>query len=242
MEFKRRHHQAIASVLYALDGQLLRDCRCLFGGGTAIALRYGEYRESVDMDFLVSDIAGYRQLRSLLTGSQSISALTHAKAPPLKQDREIRADQYGIRTGLLVSGQSIKFEVVFEARMELVMPDQEEALCSIATLIPLDMVTAKLLANSDRWRDDGVFSRDVIDLAMLAPSPKLLSQAIAKAATAYGDSIVSDLAAATHGLLTRSGWIERCMKAMDISVPKAVLWKRIRVLQTRLEKLGGRPD
>lgn len=36
----------IASVLEALDAGLLADSRCYFGGGTAIALRYGEYRES----------------------------------------------------------------------------------------------------------------------------------------------------------------------------------------------------
>ncbi|MCW2313780.1 nucleotidyl transferase AbiEii/AbiGii toxin family protein [Rhodoferax antarcticus] len=54
--FERPHHQRIAQVLYALDAQLLRDKHCLFGGGTAIALRYGEYRESVDIDFLVSDL------------------------------------------------------------------------------------------------------------------------------------------------------------------------------------------
>lgn len=51
--FKRAHHQLIAQVLCALDGKLLREANCLFGGGTAIALRYGEYRESVDIDFLV---------------------------------------------------------------------------------------------------------------------------------------------------------------------------------------------
>jgi hypothetical protein len=39
---------------------------CYFGGGTAMALRYGEYRESVDIDFLVSDLAGYREMRQLL--------------------------------------------------------------------------------------------------------------------------------------------------------------------------------
>jgi hypothetical protein len=38
-------------VLSALDGDLLREVNCLFGGGTAMALRFGEYRESVDMDF-----------------------------------------------------------------------------------------------------------------------------------------------------------------------------------------------
>ena len=54
--FERPHHQRIAQVLCALNAPLLRDNHCLFGGGTAIALRYGEYRESVDIDFLVSDL------------------------------------------------------------------------------------------------------------------------------------------------------------------------------------------
>ena len=46
-------------MLAALHGDTLRQHGCLFGGGTCIALRYGEYRESVDIDFLVSDAAGY---------------------------------------------------------------------------------------------------------------------------------------------------------------------------------------
>ncbi|MBT3967023.1 MAG: nucleotidyl transferase AbiEii/AbiGii toxin family protein, partial [Gammaproteobacteria bacterium] len=49
--FKRLHHQHISQILEALNGPLLRENQCLFGGGTAIALRYGEYRESVDIDF-----------------------------------------------------------------------------------------------------------------------------------------------------------------------------------------------
>ena len=39
------------------------------------------------------------------------------------------------------------------------------------------MATSKLLANSDRGGDDGVFSRDLIDLAMMAPGLALLRQA-----------------------------------------------------------------
>ena len=63
--FRRPHHQRIARVLAALDTDLLRRHGCLFGGGTCIALRHGEYRESVDIDFLVSDALGYRELRQL---------------------------------------------------------------------------------------------------------------------------------------------------------------------------------
>lgn len=53
-------------MLNALNADLLLESNCLFGGGTAIALRFGEYRESVDIDFLVSDKASYRGLRSWL--------------------------------------------------------------------------------------------------------------------------------------------------------------------------------
>ncbi|MGZ3426818.1 MAG: nucleotidyl transferase AbiEii/AbiGii toxin family protein, partial [Caldimonas sp.] len=47
--FEREHHRRIAAILQALDAELLAASHCLFGGGTAMALRYGEYRESVDI-------------------------------------------------------------------------------------------------------------------------------------------------------------------------------------------------
>lgn len=81
--FERPHHQRLAQVLLALDGPLLRENRCLFGGGTAMALRYGEYRESVDLDFLVSDIGGYRTPRQLLTGPKGIMTIVRQGAEPL---------------------------------------------------------------------------------------------------------------------------------------------------------------
>ena len=40
--FERPHHRRIARVLSALDGDLLREANCLFGGGTAMALRFGD--------------------------------------------------------------------------------------------------------------------------------------------------------------------------------------------------------
>lgn len=95
--FERAHHRRIATVLGALDAGLLADSACLFGGGTAIAMRYGEYRESVDIDFLISDKDGYRRLRQLLTGAAGIQAIASA-GKTLTQVRETRADQYGIRT------------------------------------------------------------------------------------------------------------------------------------------------
>ena len=228
--FKRPHHQRIAQVLGALNGPLLRANGCLFGGGTVIALRYGEYRESVDIDFMVSDVGGYRAMRQLLTGPQGTGAIVREGAAPLEQAREVRADQYGIRTLLRVAEQPIKLEIVLEGRIKFALPGPGDEVCGIATLTPLDMATSKLLANSDRWNDDGVFNRDLIDLAMMSPPLPLLRQAVAKAEQAYGQSVLNDLAKAINRLQTRQGWAERCMQVMAMDLPKALLWQKVRAL------------
>lgn len=229
--FERSHHQRIAHVLAALDGELLRAHACWFGGGTCIALRWGEYRESVDMDFLVSDAEGYRALRLLLTGPQGLNALVRAQAQPLITPRDLRADQYGIRTFVQMDGQLIKLEIVREARIALAAPGPEDMLCGIHTLTALDLACSKLLANADRHADDGAFSRDVIDLAMMSLRLPSLRAAIAKAEVAYGESIRRDLAWAIDRLQTREGWLERCMSAMAIHMPKALIWKKVRALR-----------
>lgn len=230
--FKREHHLRIAVLLQSLDGDALAVRGCLFGGGTAIVLSHGEYRESVDLDFLVSDSVGYRDLRLLLTagGMQKIAK----PGSNLTQLREIRADQYGIRTLLDASGVAIKFEIILEGRIELESFRPEDRICGVATLAPLDMTTTKLLANSDRWADDSVFSRDLIDLAMLAPSPRTLKNGIEKASKAYGESIKRDLAKAIERLRNRPGRLDECMAALKMdSIPKVVLWKRIRELHPK---------
>jgi hypothetical protein len=228
---ERPHHRRITQVLQALDGAALRERRCLFGGDTAIALRCGEYRESVDIDFLVSDLAAYRQLRQALTGAAGLSAITQPLAAPLLQTGELRADQYGIRTRVVVDGQPIKLEIVFEARIALDAPGKADVLCGVPTLTRLDMATSKLLANSDRWPDDGVFSRDLIDLAMLQPRPPLLRQAVAKAQEAYGASIRRDLLRAIERMQARTGWLERCMRMMAMTGTQAQVWQRVRALR-----------
>ena len=228
--FERPHHRRIASLLHALDADLLTAHGCLFGGGTAIALRFGEFRESVDIDFLVSDADGYRAMRQRLTGPTGIGALCRPGLV-IEAARPIRADQYGVRTLLKADGADIKFELVREARIVLQSPGDDDRICGVATLTPLDMATSKLLANADRWDDDAVHSRDLIDLAMMVPTKKLLTKAVAKARTAYGDSVETELRTAVAALGRRRHRLDRCMEALQMStVPKAVVWKRIKAL------------
>jgi hypothetical protein len=234
--FERPHHNLLARVLSALNGNLLKDHSCLFGGGTAIALRFGEYRESVDIDFILSDVSHYRSLRQLLMGAEGVNTILLPGQPPLSQMRAIRADQYGIRTMLAVDGQPIKFEIVLEGRIELAAPTSEDVVCGIATLTVMDMLACKLLANSDRWADDGVFSRDLIDIAMMQPKLPLLRQAIAKAEAAYGGAVRVDLGKAIQQIQQRQGWLERCMQAMSMTLPKALVWQRLRNLHKALSR------
>jgi Nucleotidyl transferase AbiEii toxin, Type IV TA system len=231
--FERPHHRRIETLLRALDADLLVANACLFGGGTAIALRYGEYRESVDIDFLVADANGYRKLRERLMGTEGMQALAR-KGAILEATRAVRADQYGIRSLLRTEGVDIKFEIVHEGRIALQPPGAGDRICGAATLTPLDMVATKLLANSDRWGDDSVMSRDLIDLAMMEPDESLLLLAAAKAKKAYGESIGVDLDKAIEALRARPQRLDRCMEALRITtVPKALLWKRIKALKGR---------
>ena len=232
--FERPHHRDVALVLQSLDAQALSQRRCYFGGGTAIALRYGEYRESMDIDFVVSDLAGYRDLRQMLANVRGTLPIARAGIE-IELAREIRADQYGIRTQLRSGASTIKFEIVLEARIDLAAPGESDRVCAIQTLAPIDLAAEKLLANADRWADDSVYSRDLIDLAMMRADRRLLESACAKAEGAYGHSVRSSLSQAVDALETRRGRLEECMTALSIDgVTRAQLWQAIRTVARQL--------
>jgi hypothetical protein len=221
--FDRPYHARVAIILQLLNAELLHETRCYFGGGTAIALRYNEFRESRDIDLLVSDRRGYSMIRELVH-RDGITALTHV---PVETVRRVTTDQYGIRTFVAVQGMPIKFEIVAEGRIDLQQPDAADAICGVPTLTSLDMAATKLLANSDRWADPGVFSRDLIDLAMLEPDQTLLTEAIAKAETAYRSAVVQDLSRAAEHLLDTPNRLATCLRKLRVNVPEPVVRERI---------------
>jgi len=94
--YTRVRHHAVDKALVALNGAFLGRAKCYFGGGTRVVLELKEYRESADIDFLCSDRTGYRALRSTITNDSLGEICTR----PIKLAREVRADQYGIRTVL----------------------------------------------------------------------------------------------------------------------------------------------
>ena len=194
-----------------------------------MVLLMDEYRESVDIDFLCSDLAGYRELRQLAKTDPGLDAWIQDDT--IKIASPVRTDQYGIRTMLQVDGAEIKFEIISEGRIALDSPQEKDQICGISTLTPLDMAASKLLANSDRWADPSTYSRDIIDLAMLNLPKSHFQKALEKATGAYGKSVRNDLDSAIEHLRKKPQRLEDCMVALNMdTTPKALLWERIRSL------------
>lgn len=232
--FKREHHLRIASVLQSLDSKLLYKNFSYFGGGTAIVLSRNEYRESADIDLMCSELSGYRTLRENIT-AKGVNFLARPGAE-LHHSRDIRTDQYGIRTFLEVGGVQIKFEIVFEGRISFDQPSKKDRISGIATLNDIDLAASKLLAHSDRGRDRTTFCRDLIDLAMLDLDEKVFKAALNKSKEAYGGSVEIDLNFGIEQLQKNPNRLDECMDALKIEgISKALLWQKIRKVEDKLK-------
>ncbi|MBU1336922.1 MAG: nucleotidyl transferase AbiEii/AbiGii toxin family protein [Alphaproteobacteria bacterium] len=188
MKFERPEHVIIAETLQSMDHGFLERSRCFFGGGTAIVLMNGEYRLSLDVDFLCADIDGYRELRSAIV-QNGAPAVFGAEVETL---REFKADQYGIRGLVALHGQRIKFEIVREARIAL---EGETSPFGVPMLTVESQFAEKLLANADRCLDKSVAYRDAIDLGYLVhASGSIPAKSIEVSENAYGGDILRSVA------------------------------------------------
>ena len=199
-------------MLESLNRGLLASTRCYFGGGTRIALELGEFRESVDVDFLCSDRDGYRTLRTTI-GQNTLGEIFSGGYELM---REVRADLYGIRTFLRVDEQPVKFEIISEGRISLkgatVSPFPVEVLDRTSC------IAEKLLAHADRGRDESTHARDLVDLAFMAGSwpGEHVCAGMVLAESAYGAAVGRELAA---GLSRFDDEAHRrsCLEALSIS-------------------------
>lgn len=215
----RPRHRTVLAALRALDTDFLARAECYFGGGTRIVLALGEYRESADVDFLCASRVGYRALRSTV-GHASLGSIAKSS---LKLAREVVADRYGIRTFLDVGGEKLKLEIILEGRIALAgehinglpVPALDEASCS----------AEKFLANSDRWADESVLGRDVIDLAFMAArwGREPLRSGLATATEAYGKAVARDAKRAATKMLERADWRRRCVSALSVTGTRTLL-------------------
>jgi hypothetical protein len=221
--FKREHHQRIQLLLAVLRTDVLINAQIMFAGGTRIVLDLQEYRESADVDFLCN-APGYGALRSKVM-DDGYAALFHSERladSKITFPRDIRIDRYGIRFPVLVAETPIKVEFVLEGRITLGSA-HFPAWSNVPCLSPVDCIAEKLLANSDRWRDRAIFSRDLIDLGVMRTVWESdFSAAVAIAEGAYRNSILTDLHRTLTAFADDPAWRDRCYQHLSVDRPDQV--------------------
>jgi predicted nucleotidyltransferase component of viral defense system len=210
----------VLAVLESFRSDILSASRFLFGGGTRIVLDLAEYRVSQDIDFLCSDATGYGDLRFEATRSGPAALFTSQGLDRLRFPREMRVDQYGIRFRVLHGEESLKVELIRKARIDLgpgTRPDWSPVDC----LSIEDCFAEKLLANSDRWADRQVLSRDLIDLAALrawiGPIPE---SSWTRVRAAYRSAPEEDLRKALAELEKDSARQRSCFEGLQVGLKR----------------------
>ena len=203
-----------------MNAEFLEQAQCFFGGGTQLVMSHGEFRESRDIDLLLSSQEGLRMLRETVN-DRSLGRIFKGR---IHLAREVRADRYAIRTFVTEdpAAEPLKLEIVVEARIELngVM---DKAL-AVPCLEPASGIAEKLLANADRGRAKEYRARDVIDLAFVSldadKADFFAGHELAE--RAYGQVVVRELDEVLRMLDLEPRYRAQCVADLMVSDAKAL--------------------
>ena len=182
-EFTRPHHRRVEAVLRMLNAGRLHDLQCYFGGGTAISLQLGEYRESIDIDFLCKS-RGFHEIHRgvYLEGVRFL----FSRAPRLASETRRGRDAIRCAIDLEDGGKPIKFEIIQEGYLQSL--EAGDPVCGVTCLSKADSIACKLMANADRGLDPAHQFRDFIDAAVASNAWKGEAPGgFEKAISAYGN-------------------------------------------------------
>jgi Nucleotidyl transferase AbiEii toxin, Type IV TA system len=220
MNFKYPFHHQIFQVLQCLDRTFLDRCHIAFGGGTLLALAYGEYRLSRNIDFLCPHGEPFSMLRRAIY-DRGYAVLFQPDLPSnIQFPHEIRTDRDGVRLTIKIDETILKLEIVAEGRIKLDLPEVRSGF-PVSCLSETDQIAEKLLANGDRWADTSTDSRDLIDLAMLIQSINFSEVAINKAEAAY--RCIDPLKRSIVNFQSKPDYRSRCYSRLQITRPNKIM-------------------
>ena len=218
--FDHPYHQKIHLILDSLNASIFHEVGAYFGGGTLVTLLFNEYRWSKDIDFICPVGPGYRRLRELLGQSGNNQSTFFRKTDSIEFPRHLAADQYGVRFLVVADGAPIKFEIVAENRIQLERHDEFDW-TSLPCLSEVDRFAEKLLANADRWNDESIESRDLIDLAVMRANGNIPKQSIEKSESAY--PVIDPLEKALRKFRLSERYRNKCFDALQIENRDSIL-------------------
>ena len=185
-----------------------------------LALAYGEYRLSRDIDFLCPYGEPFSKLRRSLFKGGYNTLFDLPKSSELSFPREMRTDRDGVRFAVQSGETTLKFEIVAEGRINLEPPSQPDW-SPVACLSLIDQIAEKLLANGDRWPDKSVCSRDLIDLSILKQKTAFPDEAIAKAEAAY--PTIEPLRRSLKAFQAKPDYRQQCYEKLEIASPSTIV-------------------
>lgn len=220
MTFRLNHHNNILTILECLDCEVLKKGSAYFGGGTLLAFDFEEYRSSKDVDFIASvGTEGYKYLRTIIFDDGYKALFNNLSKIQIERGT---TDQYGIRMAVCVNDVFIKTEIIAENRFEL-DPPRYPKWSPVPCLSLNDCFTSKLLSNSDRYIDNSVEARDLIDLAVLRVQSPIPQSSIDKAEKAY--EIIRPLKKAIELFQERPDYRQKCFQGLQVDqaqIPKII--------------------
>lgn len=107
--------QRVTELLGAFDATLLEKAGCYLGGGAALVLALGEYRQLNNVNFICASAEGYRLLRNTVQDTHLGALLTRS----LPIVREVRTSAYVVSTFLDVQGAPTKVDFAWEIRVAI---------------------------------------------------------------------------------------------------------------------------
>src|SRR4051794_106249 len=110
-------HNQVVTVLRMLKAEFLESCGAYFGDGTLLALSYGEYRLSRNIDFLCCYGADFSRLRNAIYDRGLNALFQSAYVNSFQIPRELRTDRDGVRFSIAIADSILKFEIVAEGRI-----------------------------------------------------------------------------------------------------------------------------
>lgn len=230
-EYRRALHQRIGRVLALMDAAFLEEAECYFGGGTQLVMSHGEFRESRDIDFLVSSKPGLRMLRETVN-ERSLGRIFKGK---IHLAKEVRAERDAIRTYIAEdpSLEPLKFEIVVDGRIDL-----KGAMDNVLGVPRLELpcaIAEKLLANADRGRAKEHRARDVVDLAFvgLDVDDMALVAGCELAQSAYGQVILKELDEVLKMLHLDAKYRAQCVEDLLVEDVKALKKGLVRLQQVK---------
>lgn len=208
-KFKLEHHALIESALSNFNADFFIENRIFFGGGTRIALELGEFRKSIDIDFLCPDKNSYRAVREHVT-NVSLGEL-------VKQDfeyaREIMFNRDSVRVVFKCDGAPLK--------LEFVCFDNYDLNCVVDDQFPVPYLDrescfyTKLMSHTDRCMSHPY--KDIVDiLAMCDSWGEIPESAFIKAESHYGQQIRSMLIRAVDDVISHQEIYAARFRDLDI--------------------------